>query len=694
MRRFGKVVLWTALGLILVLALCGIFFATFDWNHARPWVSKRASQLADRPVTIQGDLDVDWLRPDDAEKGWRGWVPWPQITAHNVQVGNASWSDHGGSMADVSSMTAVINPVLLLSHTVEISSLEVEDADLYLERNADGANNWTFGKKDTKDEAPSWKVDLQSLSLQSVTARLVDTSRKLDMSAELDSVSDDDKYGLGWKASGTYNDAKISGEGKAGSILTFGQEGRAPFPLQGKLNIGTTIIEVEGSATQPKALSALDVRLKLAGDSMSDLLPLFGVALPQTPPYHTAGRLTATFNDDEDVWHYEEFDGVVGKSDLHGTLVYTRRAPRSVLTGHVTSDQLRLKDLGPLIGADTSDVESKAAKESAKGQPADKVLPVRPINTKAWGVMDADVQFQGKRILRNKDLPLDNIKAHVVLKNKVLSLDPLNFGMAGGTLVNNLVLDGSSRKIDATLNTEARHMKLKKLFPGAESMDASFGELHGHAKLTGKGESIAELLGHSNGHLQALVSRGTISQYLLETAGLNLANMIILKLFGDEQIVLNCMASDFAVKNGLVQTEAFRLETDDTIVDITGSINLATEKIDMEIVPANKTLRVFTLRSPLYARGTLKHPDVGVEKGPLAVRAGAAIALGVIATPFAALLPLLNVGTDESSGCVSLGQGDTKSGSSSQQAKESAQERQKQAERKERESWPSSQAKP
>ncbi|NYT75403.1 AsmA family protein [Alcaligenaceae bacterium] len=692
MRRFGKIVLWVVLGLILVLALCGIVFATFDWNHARPWVSKRVSQLADRPVVIQGDLDIDWLQPGDAAEGWRGWVPWPQITAHNVQVGNAPWSKHDGGMADVSSLSAVINPLALLSHTVEIASLEVEDADLYLERNAEGENNWTFGKKDNKDESPSWKVNLQSLSLQSVHARLVDTSSKLDMNAELDTVDNDQHYGLAWKANGVYNDAKISGEGKAGSILTFGQS-TEPFPLQGKLSIGTTVIEVEGSATQPKALAALDVQLKLAGDSMSDLLPLFGVALPQTPPYNTAGRLTATLGDNEDVWHYDDFDGKVGQSDVHGSLVYTRRAPRPILTGSVTSDQLRLKDLGPLIGLDTSDVESKAAKESAKGQPADKVFPVQPINTKAWGVMDADVQFKGKRILRNKDLPLDNVQAHVVLKDKVLSLEPLNFGMAGGTLANTLVLDGSGSKIAARLDTEARHMKLKKLFPGAESMDASFGELHGQAKLTGQGVSIAEILGHSNGHLQALVSRGTISQYLLEAAGLNLANMIILKLFGDDQIVLNCMASDFDVKNGLMQTEAFRLETDDTIVDITGTINLATEKIDMKIVPANKTLRVFTLRSPLYARGTLKHPDVGVEKGPLALRAGAAIALGVIATPFAALLPLLNMGTNESSGCVSLGQGEAKGGSS-KQAKESAEERQKRAERKERQSWPSSQAKP
>src|SRR5690606_1697420 len=46
--------------------------------------------------------------------------------------------------------------------------------------------------------------------------------------------------------------------------------------------------------------------------------------------------------------------------------------------------------------------------------------------------------------------------------------------------------------------------------------------------------------------------------------------------------------------------------------------------------------------------------DVGVQAGPLAARAGAAVVLGVVAAPFAALVPLLNMGTDEATGCSSL----------------------------------------
>lgn len=687
MPRYTKIILWGCLGLFLALVLAIVVVATFNWNYARPWINQQASQLADRPVAIQGDLSVKWLRPEN-QHGWRGWVPWPQISAQQIVVGNPEGTKLDANMAEVKDLTVVINPLALLDHTVQIPSLKIESANVLLNRDAEGADNWTFKKEGADDQAPSkWKFDLQKLQLAQARIHVVDAASKLDLNADLDSLKETSKegYGIGFKASGTYNDANIKGEGQTGDILSLRQGGN-PFPLQGEVSVGETTIGIEGSVTQPQQLAALDVRLKLAGDSMADLYPLIGVALPNTPPYSTEGRLIGMLEGDDDTWRYEDFKGVVGESDLEGTLEYHLRKPRSLLTGEVQSKLLRFKDLGPLIGADTSDVKAEDKKDKVK-QPADKVLPVDPISTKAWGAMDADVKFKGLKILRNKDLPLDNIQAHIKLENKVLSLVPLNFGFAGGTLSNTITLDGRGEKLQAQMVTSARHLKLKKLFPGAESMKSAFGELYGDASLKAQGNSIAELLGRSNGSVQALVSKGTVSHFLLEAAGLNVANMVLVKLFGDEQVVLNCVATDFGVHNGLMQTRVFKLETEDTTVDVTGDINLRTERMDLDIRPENKTLRIFTLRSPLYVKGTFKNPDVGVQVGPLAARAGAAIALGVVATPFAALLPLLNVGTNEANDCEPL------VGEKEKKTKRDPEAKKKKAENP-RDKWPSSQAKP
>src|SRR3546814_14153500 len=108
---------------------------------------------------------------------------------------------------------------------------------------------------------------------------------------------------------------------------------------------------------------------------MADLYPLLGVALPNTPPYRTEGHLIGELEGD-DTWRYESYKGMVGKSDLEGTLVYQLRQPRYLLTGAVTSKMHRLQDLVPLLGADTSEDKESKKHDDKQRQTAGKALPV------------------------------------------------------------------------------------------------------------------------------------------------------------------------------------------------------------------------------------------------------------------------------------------------------------------------------
>jgi uncharacterized protein involved in outer membrane biogenesis len=84
----------------------------------------------------------------------------------------------------------------------------------------------------------------------------------------------------------------------------------------------------------------------------------------------------------------------------------------------------------------------------------------------------------------------------------------------------------------------------------------------------------------------------------------------------------------------------FTLDTDDAVINMDGTVNLRTEEMNLNIHPRTKGFRVFSLRSPLYVRGTFKDPNVGVQAGALTARGVAAIGLGLL-NPFAALIPLI-----------------------------------------------------
>src|SRR3546814_8531890 len=109
------------------------------------------------------------------------------------------------------------------------------------------------------------------------------------------------------------------------------------------------------------------------------------------------------------------------------------------------------------------------------------LLPVEPFRTERRQAMDADVTFTGARILHGEALPIDSLSTHLVMNNGALYLDPLSFGVAGGTVRSNITLDGSRVPMRGVLKLNARHLKLKQLFPTFEPMRTSFGEINGDA---------------------------------------------------------------------------------------------------------------------------------------------------------------------------------------------------------------------
>ncbi|VWC90252.1 AsmA family protein [Burkholderia contaminans] len=447
-------------------------------------------------------------------------------------------------------------------------------------------------------------------------------------------------YAIGWTVKGIYKKGKVAGTGKLGNLLDL-EGAQRPFPVQADLHFGDTHLALVGTLTDPSHLAAVDLRLWLAGTSMAKLYDVTGITLPETSPYATDGRLVGQFRASGNVFKYENFTGRVGGSDLGGTLVYVSREPRPLLSGTLESKLLQFSDLAPLIGADTN--ASKARRGAAVAQPANKALPVETFRTERWKKIDADVRLTGRRIVKTASLPITDLSTHIVMQDGVLTLNPLNFGVAGGTLASNIHLDGSGVPLKGRFSLQARHLKLKQLFPTFPVMQTALGEVNGDAALSATGNSPAALAATSNGEVKTLVTDGTVSLLLMEAAGLNVANVVYEKLFGTRDVKINCGAADFVATNGVLDSRVFALDTEDAVIAMDGNVNLRDETMNLTIHPHTKGFRVISLRSPLYVTGSFKQPHVGVKAGALIARGGAAVGLGLL-NPLASLLALLQPG--------------------------------------------------
>jgi uncharacterized protein involved in outer membrane biogenesis len=677
MKRRHKLLAWIIGVPVVLVAILVVALALFDWNRLKPTIDARVSKAIGRPIAINGDLAVRWRREPSA-RGLRAWLPWPQVAAHDITVGNPPWAKQP-EFAHLDALRFSLSPLDLLLHRVTIPTLQLARPRVDLERDAQGRANWNFALP--SGTTPSaWTLDLGAIGFdtgrlalddaadrvklqvniaplkqaipydQLVAQTTADARTQAERSAGRDagrSLGEDNgepggdaarhaAYQFAWSAHGSYQGAPLEGSGRTGAVLAL-QRSDQPFPVQARLRIGDTHIALVGTLTDPLQLGALDLRLWFAGSSMAKLYPIIGVTLPDTPPYATRGRLTAELHRHGSRFGYRHFHGRVGGSDLSGDLAFVTGGARPKLSGDVHSTLLRFADLAPLIGAD-SGTQPPA---DAPRQPADKLLPVAPFRTDRWKAMDADVNFAAARIEHGKALPIESLSTHLVMDAGALRLDPLRFGMAGGRIDGTIRLDGGAAPMRGALTLRARHLKLKQLFPTFEPMHTSFGEINGDAALDARGNSVAALLGSASGELKLLMNDGAISRNLLETAGLNVGNIVLGKLFGDRTVKINCAASDLVAKDGLFDTRLFVFDTGDAVIDVDGTVNFADEKLDLDVTPHTRGLRILSLRSPLYVKGTLKHPDVGVHPGPLLLRGGGAVALGVAAAPAAALLALI-----------------------------------------------------
>ena len=188
MSRTRKTLVIITGTILLLIVLFFIVLATFDWNRLKPTINQKVSAELNRPFAIRGDLGVVWERQPD-ERGWRSWIPWPHVHAEDIVLGNppAIPGDHDPSAAGGGDPC----PLALLSKTVYLPWIKLEQPDVRLIRPAEDNNNWTFqlagDKRTSGDSAPSrWSFRLDNILFDRGTIAIDDKITRSDITILVD----------------------------------------------------------------------------------------------------------------------------------------------------------------------------------------------------------------------------------------------------------------------------------------------------------------------------------------------------------------------------------------------------------------------------------------------------------------------------------------------------------------------------
>ncbi|QOW20169.1 AsmA family protein [Lysobacter ciconiae] len=627
---------WTALA-VVVLGLI-VLVALWDWNWFKGPVERQVENRTGREFRIKGDLDVDL-----------GWTP--TIRANDVHFANAKWA-RDPEMASAEQLELSIDLLRLLRGKVRIPHLRLAQPHVSLEANPEGGGNWQLRNSGGGDS----NLEFRRVWISRGELVFLDEADKTDIKVDVTSAAAKeigDAPPIQVKGGGQWRGNEFTVEGTAESPLEL-RDVESPYQIDARAQAGATKAHARGTLLDPLRMRDFDLQLNLAGKNLDDLYPLIGVALPPTPPYTLEGRLTRDIQGSSTTWHYDKFSGTVGDSDLAGSAAFTTGGDRPLLKADLHSKRLDFDDLAGLVGGapqtgagETSNPEltAKAAEMKAR----QRVLPDTPYKLEKMRAMDADVSLKADRI-NAPSLPLEHMNTHLSLKAGLLVLDPFDFGVAGGKIASNVRMDARKDAIQTRARMQASGLDLSQLLPQVELVQNAIGKLSGHVDLTGQGNSIAAMLGSSDGQVDVGMGRGQISNILMEMAGIDIAEIIKFKLKGDRLIPLRCAFGDFKVANGVMTANALAFDTTDTILIGEGTINLKDEQLDLRIRPRPKDRSILAFRSPLLVDGTFKNPSVRPDLKSVGLRGAIALALGSISPP-AALLATLELGPGEDSGC-------------------------------------------
>jgi len=405
--------------------------------------------------------------------------------------------------------------------------------------------------------------------------------------------------------------------------------------IDGTARVGATDIAAKGRLEDPTNLRSLDLRLDLAGQDLAELYTIFRVPLTSAGPYNLAGQLRY----DDKVWSFDDFKGVVGRSDLAGSYSVDLRGARPMIKAAFVSERLDITDLSGFVGAGPGSERT-----------AGKVLPHSEYRLERLRAADADVTFTGRRF-RNATLPLNRMNTHLVLRNGLLTLDPLEFGAAGGRLDGRVVLDARAPTITGEVDVRARDLDLSRLAPSVKALVQSTGKVDARVRLKGTGNSVAALLGSADGSVAAVMSGGQVSDLVLRLANLDIANALVAMAKGNQPIAVHCLVADFRAERGVLLPDPLLLDTEHTMVSGTGRIALSDESLDLRLTAQPKDGSLLALRGPILVQGTMANPSVRPEMGSMLARTGAAVLLGIVATPAAAVLPFVEMGKPVQANC-------------------------------------------
>jgi hypothetical protein len=612
---------------LVLLSVLVIFKIPIDLTRFKAPVEELLSKGLNRPVRIEKSVVISTsLNPYFTLKGFR------------IENPEGFGTDDFLSM-DLARIQIELTP--LLKKKVHITEIQVKGLHVTLEETGEGMVNWVFSSAEESKKESSASPEPAEKSSQQGPDLAGDTLvvRKLNLEdIKVDFYRPDGeepvsfylKSCLGAMLPGEPLHLDIDGkfldfdyiiDVSIGSLEELIRDNKSWVEVNSKI-AGTEMI-FSGDVDLATAARSLILQTSVQGENLASLNDLIKIDLPPFSSYKIDTRLHLQAG----IIELEKLVVQTGTSSLEGTAKILKENDKIITDLKLRSPLVQIDDFVFENWSWTEDEEAKAdtgesevtekeqaREEEDKGGPENGLVENRKlIDPELLAKYESSISIDAEKVLSGQDI-LGSGQLQASLKSGRIKIDPLKVQLPGGKIEMMASIKPGVEESEADLKVDMQNFDIG-IAVRRSKPDSDMGGLVNLAiDVQSKANSIAELLANGNGYFDFSGNLDNFGAGIIDLWAVNLVAAIVSGA-QKEKSELNCAVGRWSMTDGLLQSDAFFMDTSKIRICAKGAVNLKDQRVDIKVKPRAKKAEFFSLATPLEVHGSFSDINIGVGSG-------------------------------------------------------------------------------
>jgi hypothetical protein len=563
------------LGLLVALLL--LVVALFPYGLFKAAVERRLSARFGQPVTIASLERVDRF----------GLAP--VLRVRGLTIPQPAWAGHGDFVRLAQGQARLALWPLLVGR-VSPSDIHLSGLRLALVRAADGSTNWQRQGRGGKGGG----FDAGAVAgLRITDSKVVYRDAKRDRQV-VATLSVDPARGLRIDGRGSVMGTPVTLTVRGGPTI----DGGKPWPFVARLDGPALTMAARGTADRPLDMAAMRVAVTARAFDLRLIDAVIEAGLFGTRPV----MLAAEVRRDRGDWTIGGLHGTIGGSDIAGDLTVTERDGRHLLAGHVVSHALAFDDL--------SSDEGRARAAALERRIGPKLVPDLRVDLADMATTDGRLDVRVDRIVSHAGpSSLRALRGTLNLDHQRLVVDPFVLDLTTGVIRGRATVAQEGRPVPTvTLDLRLTDGSITALAGGGGSVT---GTVAARARLTGRGATLREAVGTSDGRIGFVARDGVLPARVAAALGFDAGRAFFADPEGEAG--LRCVIVPLMVRHGRGTLDpAMVVDTSQSQLHGQGTIDFPSEAMAIRLTGAPKHGSILRLPGSASIGGTIREPQVVV----------------------------------------------------------------------------------